>query len=66
MNDPVLEVDLEKQEFNIVSAGIYIPFEIDSYRKNCLLNGYDDTGLLLSMKADISQFESTRPYAKIL
>ena len=35
-------------------------FEINSYKKTCLLNGYDDIDYLLSMKKEIESYESTR------
>ena len=35
-------------------------FEINSYKKECLLNGYDDIDFLLSIKDNIAQFESAR------
>lgn len=37
-------------------------FEIDEYKKMCLLNGYDDIDYLLSLKDKISQFEESRTY----
>jgi 3-isopropylmalate/(R)-2-methylmalate dehydratase small subunit len=53
-----IEVSLEQQtiRFNDEVAS----FEINSYKKTCLLNGYDDIDYLLSMKNEIETFEASR------
>lgn len=51
-----LDIDLENQEINI--ANITEQFEVDSYKKLCLLNGYDDIDYLLSNKNKIEAFEA--------
>ena len=55
-----LTVDLEK---NLVTdnAGLELSFEIDAFRRHCLLNGLDDIGLTLNHQGDISAFETERP-----
>jgi 3-isopropylmalate/(R)-2-methylmalate dehydratase small subunit len=54
-----LTVDLENQ--NIVKPnGDTIPFEVDAFRKHCLLNGLDDIGLTLQDAADITAYEVIR------
>jgi 3-isopropylmalate/(R)-2-methylmalate dehydratase small subunit len=54
-----LTVDLKDQ--NIVkSNGDTIPFEVDAFRKHCLLNGLDDIGLTLQDAGDITAYEVTR------
>ena len=53
------EVDLEAQTFTIVSSGDSISFEIGSYKKMCLLNGYDDIDFILSKKDKIEAYESS-------
>jgi len=57
--DPTVEitVDLEKQSisFNGESAS----FEVDSYKKECLLNGYDDIDYLVNIKNEIEAFEAS-------
>lgn len=54
-----LTVDLESQ--NIVKPnGDTIPFEVDSFRKHCLLNGLDDIGLTLQDADDIKAYEDKR------
>ncbi|MEN7550997.1 3-isopropylmalate dehydratase small subunit [Rapidithrix thailandica] len=54
------EVNLEKQEFTIKATGEKSSFEINAYKKECLLKGYDDIDYLLSMKDEIESFEKTR------
>ncbi|NEW80807.1 MAG: 3-isopropylmalate dehydratase small subunit [Mariniphaga sp.] len=51
------EVDLESQTITILKAGISVNFDINPYKKECLLNGYDDIDFLLSLKEEISAFE---------
>ena len=50
-------VNLEDQSIAILDTGSNEKFEIDSYRKMCLLNGYDDIDFLLSKKEKIKAFE---------
>ena len=52
-----LVVDLENQRIGIQSTGEYESFEIDPYKKTCLLNGYDDIDYLLSKLDSIKKFE---------
>jgi 3-isopropylmalate/(R)-2-methylmalate dehydratase small subunit len=54
-----IEVNLEKQEVILVD-GSKESFDINPYKKACLLNGYDDIDYLLSLKENITQFESSR------
>lgn len=60
--DPNAEfkVDLEAQTFTIVATGQSTDFEIDPYKKMCLINGYDDIDYLLSLKREIEAFEAKR------
>ena len=54
-----LTVDLENQ--NIIKPnGDTIAFEVDSFRKHCLLNGLDDIGLTLQDADDIKAYEDKR------
>jgi len=55
--DARLEVDLENQTITILEAGISVNFDINPYKKECLLNGYDDIDFLLSLKKEIIAFE---------
>jgi 3-isopropylmalate/(R)-2-methylmalate dehydratase small subunit len=59
-NNTELTVDLEKQTITINSTGEEESFEINSYKKTCLLNGYDDIDYLISIKEDIQQFETDK------
>ncbi len=61
-----VEVNLEDQTITS-SDGDVIKFEIDPFRKHCLLNGLDDIGLTLEKAASIDSFEAkagaARPWA---
>jgi 3-isopropylmalate/(R)-2-methylmalate dehydratase small subunit len=52
-----VEVDLDNQTITILEAGISVNFDINPYKKECLLNGYDDIDFLLSLKKEIIAFE---------
>ena len=54
-----LEVDLESQQIRKPSGEI-VPFKVDAFRKNCLLNGLDDIGLTLEKKDAIQAYEVAR------
>jgi len=54
-----LKVDLQAQQV-ITPDGESYAFEVDEFRKHCLLNGLDDIGLTLQNEALIKQYESTR------
>ena len=60
-----LTINLEKQEIRGPDGGV-ITFDIDPFRKHCLLNGLDNIGLTLEKSKAISTFEistnSTRPW----
>ena len=58
-NDPKteLEADIEKQTIKILPTGETESFDINAYKKTCLLNGYDDIDYLLSIKPEIEEFE---------
>ncbi|RMD61690.1 MAG: 3-isopropylmalate dehydratase small subunit, partial [Alphaproteobacteria bacterium] len=53
----VLTVDLEKQEITGPDGGV-IHFDIDPFRKHCLLNGLDDIGLTLQKADKIDAYEA--------
>lgn len=57
--DDTLTVDLEKQTIVIDKTGATETFDINAYKKTCMLNGYDDIDYLLSMKEAIEKFEAT-------
>ena len=52
-----ISVDLEKQE--IAFGDHKESFEVNSYKKECLLNGYDDIDYLISIKEEIEAYESS-------
>jgi len=54
-----LEVDLERQVV-VKPDGAELPFDIDPFRKHCLLHGLDDIGLTLEKADKIREFESQR------
>ena len=54
-----LVVDLERQCITTPS-GNEIPFEIDTFRRHCLMNGLDDIGLTLQHREEIIAFERRR------
>jgi 3-isopropylmalate/(R)-2-methylmalate dehydratase small subunit len=56
--DTTLTVNLENQTITIDTTGAQEFFDINNYKKTCLLNGYDDIDYLLSMKSDIEAFET--------
>ena len=58
--DAALSVCLEDQTITIDATGAIEKFEINAYKKTCLLNGYDDIDYLLSNKAAIENFEKNR------
>ena len=51
-----LAVDLEKQEITGPDGGT-VHFEVDAFKKHCLLNGLDEVGLTLEKASDIGAFE---------
>ena len=61
-SDPgtLIRVDLEKQEIKLLATGESESFQINPYKKECLLNGYDDIDYLLNIKEKIAQFEKSR------
>jgi 3-isopropylmalate/(R)-2-methylmalate dehydratase small subunit len=54
------EIDLENQSLKNIKTGNIINFEINPYKKECLLRGLDDIDFLLSLKQDIAAFEESR------
>ena len=55
--EATLTIDLEKQTIIIDKTGAAETFDINAYKKTCMLNGYDDIDYLLSIKKEIEQFE---------
>ena len=65
-SNATLTVDLEEQEIRGPDGGT-IKFDIDAFKKHCLLNGLDDIGLTLARSAKIDSYETSlaekRPWA---
>ena len=55
-----IEVNLEAQIISINGSKLSGNFEIDSYKKTCMINGYDDIDYLLSKKETIEAFETNK------
>ena len=55
-SNAIIEIDLEKQEIKGPDGGT-VHFDIDPFRKHCLLNGLDDIGLTMEKKSQIDDFE---------
>ena len=55
-----IKVDLPNQTISVPSLGLSQDFEINAYKKECLINGYDDIDYLLSIADKIEQYEATK------
>ena len=60
--DPTTEIkiDLEAQTIEIVGTDKKESFDIAPYKKQCLMNGYDDVDYLVSIRHEIEEFEKNR------
>jgi 3-isopropylmalate/(R)-2-methylmalate dehydratase small subunit len=58
--DPTFTVDLEKQEIHRPTGNEVFTFEVDRFRKHCLLNGLDDVGLTMQKARRIDDFEAAQ------
>ena len=58
-NDPstTVKINLDEQTISLVKSGEKESFDINNYKKHCLLNGFDDIDYLLSIKDKIETFE---------
>ena len=56
----VLTIDLERQTVATADGRLVFGFEVDPFRKRCLLNGWDDIGLTLQHADEIGEFEARR------
>ena len=57
-NEATISIDVDKQTITIDATGAQEIFEINHYKKTCLLNGYDDIDYLINHKAQIEAFEA--------
>ncbi|WP_448520507.1 3-isopropylmalate dehydratase small subunit [Rhodoflexus sp.] len=55
-----IEVNLERQTITLLADGSQESFDINPYKKTCLINGYDDIDYLLSLKEEIEAFEKAQ------
>lgn len=58
-NNVKFKVDLENQEFSIEGTDVKTSFEIEPYKKNCLVNGYDDIDYIRSISDKVEAYEKT-------
>ena len=56
-NEATLSIDIDQQTITIDATGVKETFEINTYKKTCLLNGYDDIDYLIANKAAIEAYE---------
>jgi len=56
--DPTTEIEVNLEKQTIAFGNDSETFEINSYKKNCLLNGFDDIDYLLNIKSEIEEFET--------
>ena len=63
IENPELEIDLESQEIRRPNGAI-IKFELDSFRKKCLMEGLDDIGITLKKAKNIEEFENLRNHQR--
>ena len=57
-----IEVNLEAQTISIADSDTSESFDIDPYKKTCMINGYDDIDYLLSKKEQIEAFEAEQTF----
>ncbi len=58
--ETTIKIDLENQAITLLSTLKTENFEINPYKKMCLINGYDDLEYLLSLKEQMQSFEASR------
>jgi 3-isopropylmalate/(R)-2-methylmalate dehydratase small subunit len=58
--DPTFTVDLDKQEIHRPTGNEVFTFEVDPFRRHCLLNGLDDVGLTMQKARRIDDFEAAQ------
>jgi len=57
-----IEVDLEKQTVTLLTENKSEGFDINGYKKENMLHGFDDIDYLQNMQSDIEEFSKTRPF----
>ena len=58
--DTKVRIDLEKQLLTVLSTDESVTFEINPYKKLCMMKGLDDIDFLISIKEQIKSFENTK------
>lgn len=61
-SNTTLTIDLEKQSITIDKTAEQEHFDINDYKKTCLLNGYSDIDFLVSIKEDIISYEKEKAF----
>ena len=64
-NESTITIDVDKQTITIDATGAQEIFSINTYKKACLLNGYDDIDYLISIQPAIEKFEEQMQSATI-
>lgn len=54
----ILKIDLENQTISLPAKGLSESFDINPYKKKCMINGYDDIDYLFSIKNEIEAWEA--------
>lgn len=54
----IIKIDVEKQTITLLESGASAHFEINPYKKTCLINGYDDIDYLINKKDSIEKYEA--------
>lgn len=60
--ETTLEINLPNQTITITDSGEHESFEINAYKKDNMLNGFDDIDYLTKMKSEITEFALKRPF----
>jgi 3-isopropylmalate/(R)-2-methylmalate dehydratase small subunit len=58
--DAVIRIDIDQQTITLLPTGEQETFDINPYKKTCLINGYDDIDYLISIKESIEKYEAAR------
>lgn len=55
------EINVDLEAMTVIANGKQYPFDIDQFRRHCLLNGLDNIGLTLQHQAKIAEYEANIP-----
>jgi 3-isopropylmalate/(R)-2-methylmalate dehydratase small subunit len=59
--EELIQIDVAAQTIALPAIGEQESFDINPYKKTCLLNGYDDIDYLISIRPQIEKFEASHP-----